>query len=320
MRSLCSLSPIIQDDPARNHSHARSNRLRAHLHSGDAVTIDQVRPARHSYNAHPVPAEFDSTVPAQHRPADFRRIPPGAPAGTAPAVRPQSATPGLAAGVAAGVLLPAVAPRTAEIAAGRSFQQRLHEMIARADEVVSVVPEPRLASTFIEASRERNLRALRGGTRMRTLYHDDIANHLPSMRFVRDTVEAGAQARSLPVLPTWLTIIGREMLVVPADERDAGIGALLIRGRAYVNAALWLFDRAWREASPLTPESGTPSLTIWERKVLTQLARGAKDETAARELGVSPRTYRRHVAELCTRLGASSRFEAGARAVQAGLI
>jgi DNA-binding NarL/FixJ family response regulator len=41
---------------------------------------------------------------------------------------------------------------------------------------------------------------------------------------------------------------------------------------------------------------------------------------AARELNVSLRTYRRHVAEILRELGASSRFQAGARAVELGLM
>ncbi|MFC9897571.1 response regulator transcription factor [Nocardia sp. NPDC127579] len=50
------------------------------------------------------------------------------------------------------------------------------------------------------------------------------------------------------------------------------------------------------------------------RDVIASLARGLKDETAAQRLGISVRTYRRHVAELYEDLGAQSRFQAGMRA------
>jgi DNA-binding NarL/FixJ family response regulator len=43
------------------------------------------------------------------------------------------------------------------------------------------------------------------------------------------------------------------------------------------------------------------------------------DVTAARELGMSLRTYRRRVAELLVALGADSRFQAGMRAGELGL-
>jgi DNA-binding NarL/FixJ family response regulator len=47
---------------------------------------------------------------------------------------------------------------------------------------------------------------------------------------------------------------------------------------------------------------------------------GAKDETIARQLGVSLRTVRRRVAELMDELGASTRFQAGMEAVRRGLL
>ncbi|MDG9711379.1 hypothetical protein [Streptomyces sp. DH10] len=55
------------------------------------------------------------------------------------------------------------------------------------------------------------------------------------------------------------------------------------------------------------------------RTVLRALGSGATDETAARELGMSLRTYRRRVAERLNALGAGSRFQAGMRAGELGL-
>lgn len=55
------------------------------------------------------------------------------------------------------------------------------------------------------------------------------------------------------------------------------------------------------------------------RQILTMLELGHKDAVAARQLGVSVRTYRRHVAELLRDLDAHSRFQVGVRAAQLGL-
>ena len=54
--------------------------------------------------------------------------------------------------------------------------------------------------------------------------------------------------------------------------------------------------------------------------MLELLGSGCKDETAARTLGLGVRTYRRRVAELMNALGADSRFQAGVRARELGLI
>ncbi|MGH2602897.1 MAG: response regulator transcription factor, partial [Dehalococcoidia bacterium] len=55
------------------------------------------------------------------------------------------------------------------------------------------------------------------------------------------------------------------------------------------------------------------------QQVLRLLDAGYKDDAAARQLGMSVRTYRRHVAEIMRSLGATSRFQAGARAAELGL-
>ncbi|MGW0499461.1 hypothetical protein ACWD0Z_29745 [Streptomyces sp. NPDC003007] len=54
--------------------------------------------------------------------------------------------------------------------------------------------------------------------------------------------------------------------------------------------------------------------------VLRALGSGATDEAAARDLGMPLRTKRRRVAELLDGLDADSRFQAGVRAGERGLI
>lgn len=54
--------------------------------------------------------------------------------------------------------------------------------------------------------------------------------------------------------------------------------------------------------------------------ILGLLNQGRKDATAARTLGLSVRTYRRRVADVLSWLDVSSRFEAGVRAAELGLV
>ena len=67
-------------------------------------------------------------------------------------------------------------------------------------------------------------------------------------------------------------------------------------------------------------DSQTPGPTIMESRLLVLLARGLTDDAAARRLNISVRTERRMMANLMRRLAATSRFEAGAKAVQRGWI
>ncbi|MGH4002765.1 MAG: response regulator transcription factor, partial [Pseudonocardiaceae bacterium] len=55
-----------------------------------------------------------------------------------------------------------------------------------------------------------------------------------------------------------------------------------------------------------------------ERSLLRMFSQGLKDDAIARALGISSRTLRRLMTEVMRKLGATSRFQAGARAMAHG--
>lgn len=179
-----------------------------------------------------------------------------------------------------------------------------------------MVPASRPDDTVTRAFHDGLLAAPHTGTRILTSTRDAAYD----AGIVRVAMMAGAEVRTHAAPPTWLAIVGQKTVILPRDPDDADAGVVLVRRRGHVRTAVWMFAQAWRTASPVSPASGPVSLSRWERRVLEQLASGIKDEAAARKLGVSVRTYRRYVTEMCERLGASSRFEAGMRAVRAGLV
>jgi DNA-binding NarL/FixJ family response regulator len=81
---------------------------------------------------------------------------------------------------------------------------------------------------------------------------------------------------------------------------------------------LWTAGTAMRDVMPVVVPGGP----AWERHelVLRLLADGLTDEMVARRLGVSVRTVRNDVACTMSALDANSRFQAGARAAQLGLV
>ncbi|MEV6404240.1 MULTISPECIES: DNA-binding response regulator [Streptomyces] len=90
---------------------------------------------------------------------------------------------------------------------------------------------------------------------------------------------------------------------------------------ALVDGAYALFEAAWESATDLAAylSADWPRIDAPTARVLRALSSGTTDETAARELGMSLRTYRRRVAELLVALDADSRFQAGLRAGEMGL-
>ncbi|MFI8389854.1 response regulator transcription factor [Streptomyces sp. NPDC085540] len=97
--------------------------------------------------------------------------------------------------------------------------------------------------------------------------------------------------------------------------------ALVVRDVATVRALELFFASAWSRGHGLAGHRQlSPRLrTELAREILERLLAGLTDETAARELNVSLRTYRRYVAEIIRELDANSRFQAGVRAVELGL-
>ncbi|WP_221586304.1 DNA-binding response regulator [Microbacterium sp. G2-8] len=82
-----------------------------------------------------------------------------------------------------------------------------------------------------------------------------------------------------------------------------------------------LFESAWRSSTELdTYDAEVAEIRMLAPRVLDLLVQGVKDEAAARALGMSVRTYRRRVADLMAALGAESRFQAGVRARELGLV
>lgn len=83
-----------------------------------------------------------------------------------------------------------------------------------------------------------------------------------------------------------------------------------------------LFEGMWSGAAPVGDRVllGDPAREEFYREILGQLRRGVTDEVASRNLSMSVRTFRRHVARLMELLAANSRFECGVRAAETGLL
>jgi hypothetical protein len=97
---------------------------------------------------------------------------------------------------------------------------------------------------------------------------------------------------------------------------------LIVTTRPLVLFLKTMFDTNWSSGIPVAEVlrlneklHGQPAQSI-----LASLSAGEKDEVASRKLGMSVRTYRRHVAEIMVDVSATSRFQAGARAAELGLI
>ncbi|MFI8826840.1 LuxR C-terminal-related transcriptional regulator [Streptomyces sp. NPDC053431] len=169
---------------------------------------------------------------------------------------------------------------------------------------------------------ERDRRKLDQGVRVRAIYRSWDAARPEAAEVLHRRAELGVEVRVAPELPMTMVIVDEQYALVPLRPEAPGEGAILAGGPLLVRSFLSLYEHCWHTATPfgddLAPERGGDGLSEQQRNALRMLAAGMKDEKIARNIGVSLRTVSRIISELMQELGASSRFEAGVRAVRLG--
>jgi hypothetical protein len=160
--------------------------------------------------------------------------------------------------------------------------------------------------------------------RSRKLFSPAVLADERDRRLLREMTERGFKVRiTTAPLPQGTVFIGRQAMIL-TEPQDPGGGRrryTMSTAAGLVSAAYSLFEAAWETAADLKSflAAGDLRMDAGARTILRALGSGITDETAARHLGMSVRTYRRRVAELLTALGADSRFQAGIRAGELGL-
>lgn len=192
-------------------------------------------------------------------------------------------------------------------------------------EGLTTQPHGALSEASIEASRPLDARILRRGIRMRTIMRPAAVEDAPTLAYLQEIAAMGAEIRISDKPLERMLVFDRTAALTPIDPQNPRLGALVIRETGLVANLVSLFERMWSDSVPLEdavaarpgPEG---ELSEIERKVLATMYQAEKDESGAREVGVSVRTYRKYVADLMQRLGATNRFQAALLARDHGWI
>lgn len=204
-----------------------------------------------------------------------------------------------------------------EIIEGRdAIHRRLRELESGATTEVLALDTPPYVTGRTDATGEET-DLLARGVRVRAIYAVQALTDAAKVAHVRALTAAGEQARVLPQVPMKLVLVDAGHALMPLT----GVGiesAIVVRRSALTEALHSLFALLWRQAVPFETGARPGDLDRHERALLRLLNAGLKDETIARQLGVSERTLRRRVTSLLERLGATSRFQAGAQAIRRG--
>ncbi|MEV7008833.1 DNA-binding response regulator [Streptosporangium sp. NPDC051022] len=157
---------------------------------------------------------------------------------------------------------------------------------------------------------------------VRKLFNPQVLDDEESERHLVEVAAHGVHVRICATALPHETIIIDDRIAILAGPSVRGTRTYtVVRSPDVVRSVSSLFRATWETAVGLAEfrRARPPVLDQESRRILTVLGAGYKDETAARELGLSLRTYRRRVAELMKALDAGSRFEAGLRAHELGL-
>jgi DNA-binding CsgD family transcriptional regulator/DNA-binding MarR family transcriptional regulator len=188
--------------------------------------------------------------------------------------------------------------RGSEAVAQRCFQaqQSAQEEVLLLDRPPVVLPiEPRRAH----------------GVSYRTVYDMALLSEPGDLAAARS-----AGCRMLRDVPLKLVVVDRRIALLPTTSDtvvELGPSNLL-------DALLRLFELLWQQASPLTPSTAEGPLTSEDRQLLSLAAAGLTDQAIARRLGVAQRTVERRMQRILKTLNATTRFQAGLRAGQRGLL
>lgn len=190
-------------------------------------------------------------------------------------------------------------------------------------EMMTVQPGGKRDPAALQTALPRDLATVNRGVRVQMIYQHTTRTQLSVRSYVSAMIEAGAQVRTTDQLSERMFIFDREIAFIPERSApDRPPGAMVVRAPVLVSFLCALFDQFWDDSIPFIPDGpGYQNVSDdLRRAIVALLAQGLKDEVVAKRLGMSVRTCRRHIASLMQELGAESRFEAGVKAAELGLL
>jgi sugar-specific transcriptional regulator TrmB/DNA-binding CsgD family transcriptional regulator len=178
---------------------------------------------------------------------------------------------------------------------------------------------------YIVPSTDNDVEAeqLRKGVRFRVIYDEEALAHPDQLKAIMRFVAMGEEARVVQSLPGKAIMADGQLGLIPLDIGDPASGCVSLRSSALLEILITFFETVWATAAPLRVTGGlgvaseARPLSAESESIASLLAAGLKDDTIARQIGISPRTLDRRIQEIMQTLGARTRFQAGVLATEA---
>lgn len=204
-----------------------------------------------------------------------------------------------------------------------------HVLVEQSQECLWWVLDPSVASQQLlrMALEDPRRVATRAGVQVSMVVDRALLDIPGVLNELERRVSDGYQVRLISRLAFTAVVSDDTAALVDLSGHDpGGDGSFEVRRPNPINVVrTWskvLYDIAAPLAPALTsatePPTGAGALDERDRRILSLLATGLSDQIIARYCGVSTRTVERRVRYLMDRLGATTRFQAGAHAVRRG--
>lgn len=197
--------------------------------------------------------------------------------------------------------------------------QVLMSLVANArHEVFSLLPGGTYSPDVMRLSWDDDVALVRRGVECRAIYQADSTRTPDMLRYLGDFVRVGVKVRVARRVTHRAVIVDREVAWIATQPDTFNLPYLVVTESALVGTLRQQFVGLWRDALSVGFGAEDQLEESLVRQTLEILKTGVTDDVAAKQLGLSARTVRRRVAAVMDLLGASSRFEAGVKAAQAG--
>lgn len=191
-------------------------------------------------------------------------------------------------------------------------RRRLVELNASVSkEFLSMSPEEAFEPEAVRAAAPLDKRLIERGVPMR-LMGVQPPGTVPLADHMRSSPQRKYSYRQALAVPMKLIVFDRKVALFPVDPGNYDRGYLEVTQAPVVSALVALFERHWAGARDQREEA-LPQIVLSsrERSLISLLAQGYTDATAARELGISPRSVSNILRALMDRLHVDNRFQLG---------
>ncbi|MGC4886565.1 LuxR C-terminal-related transcriptional regulator [Micromonospora sp. DT227] len=160
------------------------------------------------------------------------------------------------------------------------------------------------------------------GVVVRALYHHTARFEASTGYHLTQLQHAGAEVRTYSEGMSAMLVFDDQAAMIGLRDNPAGM--LLVREPSMAAFVRRTFDQAWSDATALPARSNRDDVARTsddiKSTILRLLAEGLEDRVIAQRLGMSLRSYQRHMSQIMARLGAHNRLHAGYLIGRDGLV